>query len=113
MQTYNPVTSATRQTFLLNETEMAQITIGMTRDQVHKIMGDSITIGYSQEQPLTIHNPYKTEDLKIKEEMYLVEQYVVRINKPDGFVTDDELMPLIFNKGKLVGKGKDYLKTLR
>lgn len=113
MQTYDPIASATRQTFLLNESEMAQIRIGMTQDQAHKILGESITIGYSQEKKITINNPYKTENLKIKEDVLIVEYYVTRINHPDGIVTDDELTPLVFSKGQLIAMGQEYLKTLR
>ena len=126
---YNPVASATNQTFLLNESSLAQIKLGMTQDQVHKIMGNSIVIGYvyqkplpqdaalplehSNYKPLTINNPYKVEDIKMKQAAYTIEYYVSKINQSDGIISDDELTPLVFNQGILVGKGSDYLKTLR
>lgn len=111
--TYNPLFTSTHQIFLLNESALAQVTIGMKKDQVHKIMGDSIIIGYSSQKPLTINNPYRTEDLKVKQSTYTIEYYVSRVNQPDGVVTNDELIPLIFREGVLVAKGWDYLKSLR
>ena len=111
---YNALTSAEKQTFLLNESSFAQMTIGMKQQQVHEIMGDAIVIGYSYDQanqskPMTIANPYKKEDLS----RYTVEYYVTRVNQSDGIISDDELMPLVFREGILVGKGWDYLKSLR
>ncbi len=126
-QGYNPVASATKQTFLLNEPELAQVKLGMTQPQVHSLMGESIIIGYSSQmtnedntikdashfKPLLIKNPYKVESLNSKQNDYIVEYYVSIIKQPDGVVTDDELTPLIFQKGTLVGKGWEYLKNLR
>src|SRR5438045_204325 len=111
---YNPVASANRQTFLLNETSFAQVKIGMIKPQVHQIMGDSITIGYSYQKPLsneaavlkssadeykplTIVNPYKTEDIKTKNGSYIIEYYVSSVKQPDGVISDEETVPFIFH----------------
>jgi hypothetical protein len=127
---YNPVTSATQQTFLLNGSSLAQIKMGMTQAQVHQIMGDSIVIGYAYQKPLTdessveqakasdykpltIANPYKTEDIKGKEGIYTIEYYVNSIKQFDGVLTDDELIPLIFHEGILIARGWDEVKVLR
>ena len=126
---YNPVKASTDQRFLLNKASLAQVKMGMKQDQVHQIMGDSIVIGYSYQKPvssepavlqappsdykpLTIANPYKTEDLKSKDGDYTVEYYVNTIKQSDGVVTDDELVPLIFQGGILVARGWDRVKAL-
>lgn len=127
---YNPVTAATQQTFLLNESALAQVKMGMKETEVRQIMGDDIIIGYTYQKPLssekdivestsndykplTIANPYKTEDITTKEGTYKVEYYVSSIRQPDGVVTDSELVPLIFHNGLLTGRGWDDLKALR
>jgi uncharacterized protein YcfL len=127
---YNPVTPATNQTFLVNSSALSRIAIGMDQSQVHEIMGDTLIIGYdyqkpvtdeetfaqnsaSDYRPLTIANPYKTEEIKTKEGQYLVEYYVHSVQESDGVVSDDELIPLIFKDGTLVSKGKDALRALR
>ncbi len=73
--------------------------------QVHKIMGQELLIGYAFEsdkyQPLTIPNPYRIE--KIKGGEYTIEYYIEAIRQADGIVKDDELMPLVFQDGKLDG----------
>lgn len=112
-QMYDPLSSASHQTFLLNESALAQVTTGMSKSQLHKSMGDSIIIGYASTKPLTINNPYKTDDLKVKENIYTVEYYVSRVNQPDGVITNDELTPVVLHDGIVVGKGWGYLKSLR
>jgi len=85
---YNPLASAAQQSYLLNESSFTQVTAGMKQEQVHHIMGDSIVIGYTYQnpqspsstavdsKPLTIVNPYKSEDIKTKDGVYTVEYYV-------------------------------------
>lgn len=128
-QEYNPVTAASHETFLLNESAFAQVTVGMKQTEVHQMMGDKITVGYALAQeasvlkppsesvsdykPLTIANPYKTQEIKTKDGVYTVEYYVAQVRQADELISDDELMPLIFREGVLVAKGWDYLKALR
>ncbi len=129
-QAYNPVTAASQQIFLLNQSSLKRVTIGMKTEQVHQIMGDSIIIGYSYQKQLSdetsilkssssdyralkIPNPYKTERIKTAEGIYIVEYYVSSIHQPDEKITNDELVPLIFRDGIMVAKGQDYVKALR
>ena len=104
---YNPMQSDSPQEILLNESGLKALRDGMTMDQVHKIMGQELMIGYKYQapgyQPLTIPNPYKSE--AIKGTGILLEYYIEAIRLPDGIVSDNELMPLIFKNGKLVGRG--------
>jgi len=112
---YNPMQSASQQELLLNESSFKAIQDGMTLDQVHKIMGQELVIGYAfqspEYKPLTIPNPYKTET--IKESGEVIEYYIDSIRQPDGIVKDNELMPLIFKDGKLIGRGWPFVNSLR
>jgi len=112
---YNPMQVTNQQEFLLNESGFKAVQEGMTLDQVHKIMGQDLVIGYTYQspdyKPLTIANPFKSE--AIEGTNYFVEYYIESIRQPDGIVNDNELMPLIFKDGKLVGRGWTLLNTLR
>jgi hypothetical protein len=111
---YNPMQVATQQELLLNESSFKAVQNGMTIDQVHKIMGTALVIGYQYQapdyKPLTVPNPYKSEAGK---DGSFIEYYIESIRQPDGVVSDDELMPLIFKDGKLVGLGWPLANTVR
>ena len=112
---YNPMQTASSQEILLNESGFKAIQEGMTIDQVHKIMGQELVIGYEFQAPgykhLTIPNPYKSE--AVKGTGYFIEYYIESIRRPDGIVSDNELMPLIFKNGKLIGRGWPLANSLR
>ena len=99
----------------MNESGFKAVRDGMTIDQVHKIMGQELVIGYALQspdyKPLTIPNPYKSE--AIKGAGYFIEYYIEAIRQPDGIVSDNELMPLIFKNGKLIGRGWPLANSLR
>ncbi len=112
---YNPVQTATSETFLLNEKVLQDVRMGMTQEQVHNLMGQQLTVGYeyqdsstddSQPKPVTIANPYRTKDVQTLQGSCTVEYYVTAIHHPDGVISEDELMPLVFCKGVLTAKGK-------
>ena len=112
---YNPMQMTSQQELLLNESGFKALQDGMTMDQVHKIMGQDLVIGYGEEnanyKPLTVANPYKTETIKGTD--YIVEYYIESIRQPDGIVNDNELLPLIFKDGKLSGRGWPLVNSLR
>jgi hypothetical protein len=125
---YDPLQSHSSQILLLNESALKQVSVGMTPEEVHNIMGESLIIGYSyqnplpgeapaltepktpSEKPLTIANPYRTAQVKTAKGECTAEYYVTSVRVPDGVVSDDELMPLVFCGGKLSFKGWDRLK---
>ena len=78
-------------------------------------MGQELVIGYEFQspdyKPLTIPNPYKSEAIKGTD--YFIEYYIEAIRQPDGIVSDNELMPLIFKNGKLIGRGWPLANSLR
>lgn len=109
---YNPLQTVSRQTFLLNQSGLNQVKVGMKQAEVHNLMGQEIIIGYSYQNadpkgpnPLTIANPYKTSQVKTDKGECTAEYYVTAIHQPDGIVSDDELMPLVFCNGTLTSKG--------
>jgi len=112
---YDPMQVANQQELLLNESGFKAVQDGMSPDQVHKIMGQELVIGYAFQsnnyKPQTIPNPYKSET--IKDTDYVIEYYIESISQPDGVVSDNELMPLIFKNNKLIGRGWPLLKSVR
>jgi hypothetical protein len=112
---YNPMQVATQQEILLNESSFKAVRDGMTTDQVHQIMGQELLIGYafqkSGDKRLTVSNPYKSE--AIKGTNYLIEYYIEAIRQPDGAISDNELIPLIFKNDKLIGRGWPLANSLR
>lgn len=114
---YNPVAAATTGTYELNQSALKKVTVGMTLQQVHDIMGQTIIIGYTNlnaaqgsPAPVTLNNPYKTSDVEEAKGKCTVEYYVTSVVIPDGVVSDTELMPLKFCQGVLTAKGWDKLK---
>ena len=117
---YNPVQSAKSEIFLLNERALQNVRVGMKQEEVHNLMGQEIIVGYDYEgsalkegsrpKPLTIPNPYRTKNIQTSQGACTVEYYVTAVHHPDGVVSDDELMPLVFCKGILTDKGGDTSK---
>jgi hypothetical protein len=112
---YNPMQTAGQQEILLNESGLKSVQDGMSMDQVHAMMGQELVIGYAFQspgyKPLTIPNPYKSET--IKDTGYVIEYYIEEIRQPDGIVSENELMPLIFKNDKLIGRGWPLANSLR
>lgn len=108
---YNPVETAE---ISLNENGLKTIQEGQTLEEVHRIMGDKLVIGYAFQapdyKPLTIANPYKSEAIKGTD--FYVEYYIDAVRQPDGIVSDNELMPLIFKNGRLIGRGWPLVNSL-
>ena len=62
---------------------------------------------------IPVKNPYREEILEGDGTTYRVAYYFTHIKKSDGIVADDELTPLIFQEGVLVGKGQGFLIDLK
>lgn len=112
---YNPMQASSQQEIVLNESGLKSVQDGMSMDQVHGIMGQALVIGYAFQspgyKPLTIPNPYKSETLK--DAGYVIEYYIDAIHQPDGIVSENELMPLVFKNDKLIGRGWPLANSLR
>ena len=109
---YNPM--QVQQELLLNTSGLKAVQEGMSLSQVHQIMGQELVIGFQAQtpdyKPITVANPYKTQALEGTD--YVIEYYIEAIRQPDGVVSDDELMPLVFKDGKLVGRGWPLANSL-
>jgi hypothetical protein len=116
VQEYQPLKAGEHQIFLLNQSALNSVKPGMSEQDVHRIMGQEIVIGYSadsgqssQYKPLTIPNPYKTKEIQTPSGTYNVEYYVTAVRQADGIITDDELVPLVFKNGVLQKNGDTHL----
>jgi len=112
---YNPMQVAGQQELLLNESGLKTVQDRMSLDEVHMIMGQKLVIGYEYKnpdyKPLTIPNPYKMEAVNGTD--YFIEYYIESIRQPDGVINDNELMPLVFKKGILIGRGWPLVNSIR
>lgn len=101
-------------------TKINQVKVGMTHQAVINILDENTTVGYKQDQypggsfePMSVPNPYRIEMLRGKNKEYNIAYYLTDVKKTDDLIADDELTPLIFADGILVGKGWDYLFRLK
>ena len=99
-----------------NRENLLKLSIGMSKEESIRIMGTKAFSTYSQgnllglPSYLTITNPYRSEILKGKDDkIFEVIYYVTDVKNDDNAITDDELTPLIFNNGKLIGWGWSFL----
>ena len=64
-------------------------------------------------EPITTPNPYRTTVLEKAGKKYEAVYYFTHVYKPDDIISEDELMPLVFESGKLVGIGSDFVFKLK
>ncbi len=96
---------------------LRQVKNGMTKKEVAAVLGTQIVVGYElieartgQYKPLTVKNPYKEETLSDGSGSCDVLYYVTSVQSPDGKPSEDELVPLVFKNGKLIGQGWEFYK---
>ena len=101
-----------------------QLTLGLSRQEVQEKVGMPVVVGYETEtsensespskvKSIAIKNPYKTESIEKNNKRYEVDYYLTHIYHPDGIVTEDELTPLVFENGRLIGKGQGFLGKIK
>ena len=102
-----------------NKMAIGQITIGMPRAQVEKLMGEGQAGGkagdilFGRLQHLEVKNPMREERITGPDgAVYDVLFYYTDVRTRDDKVTDDELTPLVFRDHVLVGAGYPYLARL-
>jgi len=100
----------------VNRENLLKLTIGISREEVLEIMGTEDFIatywpGGGLVLEVTISNPYRSEILQGKEKTFEIVHYVTDVKRDDGAITDDELTPLVFDDGKLIGWGSDFLEV--
>jgi hypothetical protein len=89
-----------------NAENIKKLTVGMRKDVVMEMMGTEPSKGVF----MWIDNPYRTETLTGRDgKTYEVLYYYSQLKQRDDKITDDELTPLVFQDGKLIGWGYPFL----
>jgi hypothetical protein len=89
-----------------NTGNLAKLTVGLRKEVVTEMMGTEASKGVF----MWIDNPYRSETLTGKDgKSYEVLYYYSDLKQRDDKITDDELTPLVFQDGKLIGWGYPFL----
>lgn len=89
-----------------NSANIDKLSAGMSQATVMELMGQDPAKGLFY----WIDNPYRSESLTGKDgKSYEVLYYYTDLKQRDDKVTDDELTPLVFENGKLIGWGYPFL----
>ncbi|MDD5432377.1 MAG: DUF3192 domain-containing protein [Candidatus Omnitrophica bacterium] len=94
-----------------NRNRLARLTVGMPKEKVLNIMKTKPFLS----REMTINNPYKIDLLVATNHRYEVFYYVIDTDVPleADVITDQQLVPLVIENGKLVGWGWEYLHNVR
>lgn len=99
-----------------NRTNLLKLSIGMTKNEAISLMGTEEITTYQFAGVFTpftgnkINNPYRSEILQGENKTFEVLYYYTDKKNADDAITDDELTPLIFDNGKLIGWGWSFLQ---
>ena len=90
-----------------NRGKLAQLSIGMSKAQALDVMGTKAfhIVGGN---PALINNPYRVEAYTVGGSAFEIVVYYTDIKARDGAITDDELTPLLFKDGELIGWGWSF-----
>ncbi len=93
----------------------SQLHKGLSRAQVSELLGKEVVSGYAlvdqlteEYKPITVANPKRSETIKVNNRTYNVDYYLVGIKVADDKISDDELVPVVFENDRLVGCGWDF-----
>ena len=108
--------SSLEKTRTQNRQNILKLSVGMTKPQVIEIMGTKTAGGKFGET--RVNNPYKSEIIQGKLKLYGILYYYTDLDSAiytanPSFITDKDLTPLVFQDGRLIGWGKDFLKTIK
>lgn len=99
-----------------NRENLLKLSIGMSKVDAVNIMGtktmvaNNLLFNQGQRPVLKINNPYRSEILQGKDRTFEVLYYVTDDKTGSGVITDDDLTPLVFDDGKLIGWGRSFLQ---
>lgn len=89
-----------------NTDGLKKLAVGLNKNVAMELMGTEPSKGVF----MWIDNPYRTETLTGKDgKTYEVLYYYTDLKQRDDKITDDELTPLVFEDGKLIGWGYPFL----
>ena len=94
----------------MNKENLKELEIGMKENVVLMIMESQTIIIVSDH--FTIENPFKVEVYRNDVDVYKIFYFYTDLVKKDGFITDEELTPVILKNNKLIGWGRDVWKKL-
>lgn len=89
-----------------NRRNLAKLSVGMSKNEVIATMGDKVVFDLRT----TVNNPYRTEILRGKGKPFEVLYYYTDIKRADGAIADNELTPLVFDNGHIIGWGWGFLE---
>ncbi|MFH1441154.1 MAG: DUF3192 domain-containing protein [Candidatus Omnitrophota bacterium] len=92
-----------------NKSNLAKLRVDMPEDEAMKIMGDKPISSSS----MSIDNPYRVESMEAATGSYKIVYYVTQVVLDDDTISDEELTPIVFKDGKLVGWGWNFMENLR
>jgi hypothetical protein len=97
-----------------NQQALLELEIGMSKANTLRILGtdeDKIRKGLTGSS--RIPNPFKRENYQSDDGLVEVLFYYTDVQKWDGTITDDELTPIFFKNGKLIGWGRSFTDKLK
>ncbi len=81
----------------------SQLHVGLSRAEVRGLLGKEVVTGYAlvdevteQYKPITLANPQRSEIIKKNGKTYTVDYYLAGIKVADDKITDNELLPVVF-----------------
>jgi hypothetical protein len=97
-----------------NRRNLLKLSVGMTKEQATAVMGHKSGGGWFGEP--TVNSPYKSEILQGEGKTFEVLYYYTDVKSViytanPATITDDELTPLVFDNGKLIGWGASFLDS--
>lgn len=90
-----------------NQSRLETLSIGMSVDQVMQRMGESSV--WINKELGWVRNPYRSESFRSSNgSSLLVLYYYTHLRERDDIIADDELTPVGFEDGKLIGWGWSF-----
>jgi hypothetical protein len=94
-----------------NKNNFVRLKNDMSVDQVNEIMGTDKNVQtyyiYVKQKNL-LSNPYSQKSIEKGGVDYLIYFYYTDMFQRDGKITEDELTPILFESGRLIGIGWDF-----
>ncbi len=91
-----------------NCANLEKLSLGITKNETLEIMGNSKIECLAGKEPVTVSQPFKSETKGWENQEYEILYYYTHVKQKDRQITDDELTPIIFNSGKLIGWGWNF-----
>lgn len=101
-----------------NRLNMSRLSIGMTKSQVLELMGGKSAKASFGKNTVGVTNPYRSELRQVNSKTYEVLYYYTHQDQKDWpgkrfKILERELTPIIFDEGKVVGWGTEFLQLLK